>query len=149
LTRRLLLSMCLCCFLVLAWGGTCLAAEAWEVKEQEVRTLLQNSTRLKEINTILQLNSTDTQKLLLKALDDLKASREELAAQKEAYKKLQADLEKATLYSKNQEDLIAKVNQSFEAYSKETNAKIRKLEFQRDISIGVNILLALKAILGK
>jgi hypothetical protein len=63
-------------------------------------------------------------------LEDLKKSKEELIVLKEQLAKLQKDLEAATLYSKSQEELIARVNESFEKYSKETKAKINSLKFE-------------------
>jgi DNA-binding transcriptional MerR regulator len=131
LTRlKTILLVCLfsLCLFWAATPGICEAADTIQVQEEQIRTLLQNSTRLSQINEILQLNSTDSQKALATALSELKASKEELAALKAELAALRKALEEMTLYSKKQEDLIAKINQSFEIYSKETKARIKSLE---------------------
>lgn len=111
------LSALLLCWL-LAWPVICSAA-TMSITEQEMQTLLQNSKRLGEINSYLQLNSADSQKTLLQVSAELKASQAELQTLKAELQTLRENLLIAKSLSQNQQDLLQKTNESFQQFSKE------------------------------
>lgn len=123
--KKALCSLLLLCLLL---PSVTVSAATVTATEQELRTLLQNSTRLKEISEVLQLNSTESQRELARALEELRISKEELAALKQELTKLKDDLARATALSRNQEDLIRKTNVLFEQYSREMKAKVKRAE---------------------
>lgn len=105
------------CWLLLL-PTVCLAA-TYQVTEQEIQTLQQNSQRLSEINAILQLDSTASQKTLLQVSAELKASQAELQTLKQELERLQTALLLAKNLSQNQQDLLSQTNESFRQYSQE------------------------------
>lgn len=123
------LSVLLVLFLLLP-HTTSLAAT---ITESEIQTLSNNSKRLAEINNYLQLNSTDSQKTLLKVSEELRQSKLELEMLKQELAKLQTDLQTAKSLSQSQQDLLQKTNESFQQYSKEQKAAQNKLKVERTI----------------
>lgn len=127
LTKRLLISL-LCCLLVLL-PGTCSAAETTlEAKELHIRQLLANSIRQEEITSILMMNSTEAQQLLLKTTAELQALKKELEELRQTHQQLTESYNKMMLLSQKQGESLKKINESFETYSKEVKAKINQLE---------------------
>ena len=116
--------------LLLLPHGISLAAT---ITESEIQTLSNNSKRLAEINSYLQLNSTDSQKTLLKVSEELRQSKLELEMLKQELVKLQANLQIAKSLSQSQQDLLQKTNESFQQFSKEQKAIQNKLKVERTI----------------
>ena len=127
--KRLFLSL-LCLFLV--WQPICYGA-TYQITEQEMQTLSNNSQRLKQINDYLQLNSTDSLKTLLKVSEELKQSQAELQTLKAELAKLQENLQTAKNLSQSQQDLLTRTNESFQQYAKEQKAIQAKLKTERTI----------------
>lgn len=128
--KKYMCSLLLFC-LVLGYSATGWAAAS--VTEQELRMLLQNSTRRQEISEILLTNSTEAQRLLLKSIEEIKLLKQDLAESKALVKKLSEELQAAILLSKNQEDLIARTNVLFENYSKEMKKTQARLKTERTL----------------
>lgn len=131
--------------LVVSLSATSWAATALEVKEAEVRQLLQNSMRQTEIIRILKMNSSEAKQNLLKVTEELHQLKQELNELKKAHEQLTISYNKMMNYSQNQEDSLKKINESFEAYSKETKSKIKNLELQRTGLLVVVGALVIKA----
>ena len=140
-----ILSVLLLCWL-LVWPVICSAA-TMSITEQEMQTLLQNSKRLGEINSYLQLNSTDSQKTLLQVSAELKASLAELQTLKAELAKLQENLLIAKSLSQSQQDLLRKTNESFQQYSNEQKQKINSLRRDRTGWEIVSVILAAVAVI--
>ena len=98
-----------------------------------MQTLSNNSKRLAEINSYLQLNSTDSQKTLLQVSAELKASQAELQTLKTELAKLQENLQIAKSLSQSQQDLLTKTNEFFLQFSKEQKAAQNKLKIERTV----------------
>ena len=96
-----------------------------------MQTLSNNSKRLAEINSYLQLNSTESVKTLLKVSEELKQSKVELQTLKLELAKLQENLQIAKSLSQSQQDLLTKTNESFSQYSKEQKQIQSKLKIER------------------
>lgn len=132
MTRKLyLLSLLLLC--VLAWPATGSAADSLEAQEQQIRQLLQNSIRLDEITTILGMNSSEAQQHLLKLTAQLKALESDYEKLKQAHQQLTDSYNRMIVLSQRQTDSLKKINESFEAYSREAKAKINSLERQKKL----------------
>ena len=140
-----ILSVLLLCWL-LVWPVICSAA-TMSITEQEMQTLLQNSKRLGEINSYLQLNSTDSQKTLLQVSAELKASQAELQTLKAELAKLQENLLIAKSLSQSQQGLLRKTNESFQQYSNEQKQKINSLRRDRTGWEIVSVILAAVAVI--
>ena len=141
----------LLCWLLLLAGPTCWAS-TYQATEQEMQTLRQNSQRLAEINSILQLNSTDSQKTLLQVSKELSESKAELITLKQELATLQATLLTARNLSQSQQELLAKTNESFQTYSKEMNSKINSLRRDRttwEVIAGIILVGAIDAYVKK
>ena len=141
------ISSILVLFFLLSLSATSLAATTLEAKETELRLLLQNSMRQSEIIKILQMNSSEAQQNLLKVTEELHQLKQELSELKQAHERLTASYSKMISYSQNQQESLKKINESFEAYSKETRSKIKNLEFQRTGLLVVVGALAVKALI--
>ena len=124
----LLFSFALC----LGMAGTCYGATL-ELQEQELQTLIANSNRLSEINSILQMNSTDSHKTLLLVSAELTKSQAELATLKQELVMLQETLRQVKNLSQSQQELLKKTTESFQTYSKEMNSKINSLRRDRTL----------------
>lgn len=115
----------LLCFLLLL--PTVCSAKTVSVKEETIRQLLNDSIRSKQINEILLLSSSETQKRLLETLEESRQLKKELAELKASHEKLLKNYELVIASSQKQENLLREVNELFEQYSKEQKAKIRTL----------------------
>ena len=124
-----LVSMLLALSLLLS-VGLCSAA-TYQVTEQEIRQLESNSQRLSEINAILQLGSTESQKTLLKVSAELKASQAELQTLEQELAKLQDSLQIAKSLSQSQQDLLTQTNESFRQYAADMKKAQSRLKVER------------------
>lgn len=118
------------CSLLLLSPGTGWAA-AYTVTEQEMQQLESNSRRLSEINAILQLDSTASQKTLLQVSKDLAESKAELQMLKQELERLQTALLLAKNLSQNQQDLLTQTNESFRQYAAEQKKAQSRLKTER------------------
>lgn len=98
-----------------------------------MQQLESNSKRLGEINSSLQLNSTDSVKTLLKVSAELKASKEELQMLKQELTRLQGNLLIAKSLSQSQQDLLQQTNASFAQFAKEQKLKQASLRRERTL----------------
>lgn len=121
--------MSLALLLLLYCGSS--SAATYQVTEQEIRQLEINSQRLSEINAILQLGSTESQKTLLKVSAELKASQEELQTLKAELQRLQDSLQIAKSLSQSQQDLLTQTNESFRQYANEQKKAQARLKTER------------------
>jgi hypothetical protein len=124
-------SFLLACLLLLSCG-LCSAA-TYQVTEQEMQQLSSNSQRLSEINAILQLGSTESQKTLLKVSAELKASQAELQTLKQELAKLQDSLQIAKSLSQSQQDLLTQTNESFRQYASEQKKAQARIKTERTL----------------
>ena len=130
----------LCLSLLFSQVGTCSAE--YTMTEVEMQKLQQNSIRLSEINSYLQMNSSESQQTLLQVSKELQASKDELILLKAELAKLQETLQTAKNLSQSQQDLLNQTNESFKTYAKETKAKINKLNNQKtmlEILLGIAV----------
>ena len=118
--------------LLLFYCGLCSAA-TYQVTEQEIKQLESNSQRLSEINAILQLGSTESQKTLLKVSAELKQSQAELQMLKAELQKLQDNLQTAKSLSQSQQDLLTQTNESFRQYANEQKKAQARLKTERTL----------------
>ena len=125
-------SILLCC-LLLALPVTGYTSPTYQVTEYEMQKLADNSKRLAEINSYLQLNSTESVKTLLKVSEELKQSKVELQTLKLELAKLQENLQTAKSLSQSQQDLLTKTNEFFLQFSKEQKAAQNKLKIERTV----------------
>lgn len=123
-----LISLLLCWLLLLP---TVCGAASYQVTEQEMQQLSSNSQRLSEINAILQLGSTKSQKTLLKVSAELKASQAELQTLKQELAKLQESLLLAKSLSQSQQDLLTQTNESFRQYAADMKKAQSRLKVER------------------
>ena len=123
--------MSLALLLLLYCGSS--SAATYQVTEQEIRQLESNSQRLSEINAILQLGSTESQKTLLKVSAELKQSQAELQMLKQELAKLQDSLQIAKSLSQSQQDLLTQTNESFRKYSQEQKKNQSRLKTERTL----------------
>ena len=138
----LILSFC-CLFFWPSWAFASTSTDGYLITEQELSSLENTLTELKQINATLQQGASESQRQLIevrkelkKSKEDLVASRQELAAVKKELLQSKIEVEKIRYDLIEANNLLKKQKESLDKYEREVKQQLNRSRLETAV-VGV------------